>query len=146
MKKLLFYFALMCAVNLLLINNNLYAQQEERHFFEVQTFKTVIPEDGSYAERDSLMLEWVKAVQNKNDKFISVRHLRHYYGSDSRDWVVIWEYKSWEDIEAASNKSVELFREHWPDDKERAEFNKKFGKYWTGHSDEIYREFPKFRK
>lgn len=124
----------------------MYAQQEERHFFYIQTFKTVIPEDGSVAERDSLMLEWVKAVPNKNDKLISVRHLRHWLGSDGQDWVVIWEYKTWEDIEAAGKISVELFNEHWPDKKQRAEFNKKLGKYFTNHSDEIYREFPKLRK
>jgi len=40
----------------------------------------------------------------------------------------------------------ELFNKRWPDKKQQAEFNRRLGKYFTGHSDEIYTALPKFRK
>ena len=95
---------------------------------------------------DSTIREWRHGWIVDDSKPLAVDIINYILEVNNTSHGGISKYKSWEDIEAASNKSVELFREHWPDDKERAEFNKKFGKYWTGHSDEIYREFPKFRK
>lgn len=79
-------------------------------------------------------------------KFGSQKNFRHYYGSDFRDWVVITEYKTWADIEAAAGINQELNKKKWPDDKKRAEFFRKVMKYFPTHSDEIYRELPKFGK
>ena len=148
MRKMTALFALSLAVLLLFSfqNNAAYAQQEERHIFRVQTWKAVMPEDGSAAERDSLLAEWFEAVTMKNDKILSVKELRHYYGGNSHDWVAIIEYKSWEDFAAADKINQELFNSKWPDEKERAEVTRMFRKYFPSHSDEIYRELPKFRK
>lgn len=57
-------------------------QEEERHVYVIQTWKTVMPEDGSAAERDSLFSEWFEAVPKKNNKILSAVNLRHFYGSD----------------------------------------------------------------
>ena len=148
MRKMTVLFVLSLAVLFLFSfqNNTAYAQQEERHIFWIQTWKTVMPEDGSAAERDSLLLERFEAVTMKNDKILSVKNLRHYWGSNNRDWVIIREYRSWEDFAAYEEINQELFRSKWPDEKERAEFNRKLGKYFPRHSDEVYRELPKFRK
>jgi hypothetical protein len=105
-----------------------------------------MPEGGSAAERDSLLSEWFEAVPKKNEKILRVINLSHLYGSDSHDWVIIEEYKSWDDVEAARKLNQELFMKHWSDAKKRAQFNQKLRKYFTGHSDEIYNELPKFRK
>ncbi|MFA8435539.1 MAG: hypothetical protein ACEPOZ_13555 [Marinifilaceae bacterium] len=122
------------------------AQVSEGNFFIVTTWKTVMPQDGNAAERDSLLMEWIVDVLRKNDKIISEKSLRHFYGSDLRDWVIITEYKSWADIEASWKKSEELMKLKWPDEKERGMYFKKLMKYFPEHSDEIYRELPKFAK
>ena len=146
MRNKIYTFVLAIAVCCLLLNSLSFTQEEERHFYVVTTWKTVMPEGGTAAERDSLMLEWVEGVLKKNDKIISQKNFRHYYGSDVRDWVIITEYKTWGDIEEAAKISQELNKKKWQDDKKRAEFFKNLMKYFGTHSDEIYREMPKFGK
>ena len=141
------YFTLTLAVCFLLVNNAFFAQEEEEegHIYIVSTFRTVMPEDGTEAERDSLLMELFTA-QKSNEKVLSSMTLRHDYGNDSHDWVVITEYKSWADIEEARKINQELNKKKWPDEKERQGFFRHLGKYFDGHSDEIYREMPQFGK
>ena len=146
MKNKNYSFALVITVCFLLSTSLAFTQEEEGHLYVVTTWKTVMPEGGSAAERDSLLLEWVEGVMKKNDKILSQKNFRHYYGSDLRDWVVITEYKTWADIEESSKINKELNKQKWPDDKERKEFFKKLMKYFGTHSDEIYMEMPKFGK
>ena len=146
MKKRIFTFVLTIAVCILLLNSLSFAQEKEPHFFVVTTWKTVMPDDGSAVERDSLMKEWTEKVLKKNEKIISQKNFRHYYGSDVRDWVIITEYKTWGDIEAAAKISQKLNKKSWPDDKKRSEFFKNLMKYFGTHSDEIYKDMPKFSK
>jgi hypothetical protein len=72
--------------------------------------------------------------------------MQHAWGSNSQDWVVVTEYKTWADIEEAGKVNQELNRKKWPDAKERQAFFRQLGKYFDGHSDEIYQEMPQFRK
>ncbi|MFQ5798318.1 MAG: hypothetical protein ACE5H0_06445 [Bacteroidota bacterium] len=123
-----------------------FAQEEEAHVYLIQTWKTVMPEDGTAAERDSLVSEWVEGVLKKNGKVLSSMNLRHFFGLDSRDWIVINEYETWADMVAAGEMFQELNKKKWPDEEKRAEFFRKFGKYFPRHSDQIYRELPKFGK
>lgn len=146
MKNLIYFFVGICCF-FLLFNKTAYAQ-EEGHIYAVVTWKAVMPDGGTEAERDSLMSEWVESTLKNNDKILSSKTLRHLSGSNSNDWVVITEYESWADIEAARKMNQELNKKKWPDDKKRAEFFRKLGKYFSGysHSDEIYSELPKFKK
>jgi len=123
-------------------------KQEKPHIYVVTTYKAVIPEGGTAAERDSLLSQFFRAVTKKNNKIFSSKTLVHYYGSDLRDWVIMEEYKTWTDIEAADKISQKLIMKKWPNDKKRKEFFRKIEKYFSGfiHSDEIYLEKPMFRK
>lgn len=147
MKNRIQYFTLTLVVFFLLFNTVVFAQEEEQppHIFVVVTWRTVMPEDGNAAERDSLIMELVEA-QKSNEKVLSVKNLFHLYGNDSHDWVVIEEYASWTDIPEAIKINQELNRKRWPDEKERQEYFKQLLKYFDGHSDEIYTELPKFGK
>ncbi len=124
-----------------------FAQEEKEapHIFIVTTHRAVMPDDGSPAERDSLIAIAVE-IANQNPKVLSRTELRHAWGSDNHDWVIITEYKTWGDIEAAGKVAQELNEKKWPDAKQRREFFQKIGKYFDGHSDEIYRELPQFKK
>ncbi len=131
-----------------LLSSNAFSQeqQEERHFYVIQTWKVDIPEDGTRAELDQLMKEWAEKVTRKNDKIISERVLIHNMSSDSRDMIVISEYASWNDIEAAQDMQQKLLEAAYPDEKERRAFNRKIGQYFSKHSDEIFQERPAFGK
>lgn len=129
------------------INNSAFAQMQEApsHIFVVTTWKIVMPEGGSAAERDSLLKELFNA-QKSNPKVLSTLQLQHHWGNDSRDWVVITEYATMADIDEANKIDQELTKKKWPDDKKRAAFWQAVGKYFDYHSDEIYMEKPEFRK
>jgi len=146
MKPTAYFLALALAACVLLFSDSAFAQEEEEgHIYVVSTFKIAMPEGGSGDERDSLLMELIEA-QKSNEKVLSSKNLRHRYGSDFRDWVVIAEYATWADIEEAANINQELNRKKWPDDKKRAAFFQKLFKYFPTHSDEIYTNLPKFDK
>ena len=145
MKPTAYCLALALVACFLLFSNSAVAQEEEGHIYVVTTFKIAIPEGGSAEERDAMLMELIDA-QKTNAKVLSSKNLRHRYGSDFRDWVVITEYANFADIEEAANINQELNRKKWPDDKKRAEFFQKLFKYFPDHSDEIYTNLPKFDK
>ena len=147
MKRIITCFVAL-SVCFLLCNTGVgFGQEEEevRHIFTISTYKAgIITEDGTRAERDSLFMVGVE-LQKSNPKYLSVKVLRHYWGSDSRDWVFITEYATWADIDEAFKIDEENFKKKWPD-KSWVEYRRMFGKYFTTHSDEIYVERPKYGK
>lgn len=131
----------------ILFSGEIIAQDDmDGHVFTVISFKSTMPQDGSIEELDSLMNEYTSAAVKKNDKILSSKSLRHLYGSDSRELVVINEYASFADIEVAGKMNEELMKKRWPDETEREEFWKRFNHYFTNHSDEIYMEMSNHRK
>ena len=76
MKKIIQCLAVVFLVILMFINISAFAQDEEGHIFTVSTFKAVMPEGGSAAERDSLLMIGVE-LQKLNPKQLSVKLLRH---------------------------------------------------------------------
>ena len=135
MKKAFIVFLLAVALG---FSGMLYAQEEAPHIFEVTTWEAVNPEGGSDAERDSLMAMWIENAINKNEFIVNQTIMTHLYGSNSSDYVVITEHKSFSDMEKAQSRNIELFREFMPDDEARAEFFSAVFKYFGSHSDEIY--------
>ena len=127
------------------IGSSFAQEEEEQHIYHIQTWRYVMPEGGSPAERDSLLKESMEA-QKTNDKVLSQMTLRHRLSRDSRDWVVITEYKSMADYAAAGPIRQELNRKRWPDANERRAFFQKLGRYFRNHSDELFRELPRFRR
>ncbi|MCH9028309.1 MAG: hypothetical protein IH819_01580 [Bacteroidetes bacterium] len=82
----------------------------------------------------------------KNDNILSQKVLRHVTGSDMRDWVVVSEYASWNDIDAAGDNQTELVNAGWTNEDDRSNYFKTFGKYVVTHTDEILREKPELTK
>lgn len=137
------HFTLALVVCFMMLSSVGFAQEDEGHIYVVSTFKMLIPEGGSAAERDNLVMELIEA-QKSNKKVLSSITLRHHWGSDSRDWVTITEYKSMADFVEALKIDAKLNKKKWKDDEGVTEFFRKLGKYFTKHSDEIYIELPKF--
>ncbi len=129
-----------------LLAGTAFSQDNDRHYYTITTWKIEIPQDGSRKEFNELMKEWYEKVTSKNDKIISERVMNHASGSDQRDVVIITEYASWNDIDAAHDKQNELVDAAWPEKEARQAFFKKFNQYSVTHSDEIYREVSSLRK
>ncbi len=90
---------------------------------------------------DSLTRIYQEAITNGNEYVLDHKSLRHFWGNNSSDYVVMYTVKSWEDVIKANERMDELFNEKWATKEARDAFNKAYDKYFTGkHSDEIYRE------
>jgi hypothetical protein len=122
------------------------AQQAQGNVFVVFTAERAFPESGSSAEFDSLTQVYTEKVTKKNELVLSQRILRHWWGSDNRQFVVVLEVKDWDAVEKANARDDELFKQAFSKE-EQDRFNKAYYKYFTGkHSDEIYREVLVGRK
>ena len=117
------------------------AQDNQGNIFVVTNSERAFPKDGSMRELDSLTHMFQINVWDRNPLVISHKTVRHWWGSDNRDFIEITEVKSWEDIPKAMQKNNELFEQVWTSKETRDQFNKAYNKYFTGkHSDEIYSE------
>jgi hypothetical protein len=145
MKNHMIRFMLTIMVMFLIINKPGFAQDDEGPIYLIRYHKAVMPEGGSVAERDSLIMELVK-LHKSNQKVVSVKTLIPYDIGESRDWVIIYEYKKYEDIEAATKIDFELNKKRWPDDVEREMFFQRLSDYFPEHTDQVYMENPKFRQ
>jgi hypothetical protein len=130
---------------LFIYSSTLFAQ-DEGHYYTVTTWKISVPADGSNSEFNEILKEWCDNVVSKNDKILSQKVLRHQSGGDSRDLVVIIEYASWNDIDAAGDEQSRLVQEAWPNEDERSAWFANFGKYTVKHSDEILQGKPELTK
>lgn len=146
MKQIRFVFAFACAGVLLMLSSAPAQEQSADHIFVVTKFKTLVPEGGRGAERDSLLQLYHEKVTKKNPNVLSQRVVQHLYGSDNHDMVFITEFKDWASIDASDKMDTELFEKSWTDEASRRQFNRAFNKYFSGHSDEIYAERTKLRK
>ncbi len=137
MKKIFNYslavvFTVMC--NLVVL-----AQMPEAHIYVVQTWYATWPEGGTEAERDTLIKQYFNKVTMKNPYVLHEWHLRHLFTEDSREYVIIGEYKSLSDLVASEAKFEELEKAAWPDEKIRGTFFDKFDSYYSYHNDKIFR-------
>ncbi|MBF8249117.1 MAG: hypothetical protein HW412_2148 [Bacteroidetes bacterium] len=146
MKRIHFFLAIGFAATFVLSGSSFSQEQSADHLFVSTTFHTVFPEGGRMVERDSLMEIYHKQVTEKNPLILSQRAMQHFYGHDSHDMIVVTEYKSWADIDAADTKNTELFEKYWATEAARRQYNRMLNKYFTGHADEIYSERTKLRK
>lgn len=83
--------------------------------------------------------EYFDKVTKKNDLIIGSGYYTHYFTPDNSEILFVSVYKSWEDIEKASDITSKLIEEGWPNEEERDAFFKKQSSYYSPmHSDEIY--------
>lgn len=125
----------------LAITNTIIAQPAQGNVFVVTNFERAFVENGSANELDSLNQIFMDNSFKGNQYVVSYKTLRHWWGHDNTDFIQVFEVKSWEDVDKASETANELFKKAMPNKDDRIKFNKAYNKYFTGkHSDEIYRE------
>ncbi len=116
-------------------------------FVAVVTYHIKMPEGGSWDKFKEMLTEYHENVTLKNDLIVGNRILRHVWGSNSSDFIVIYEYAEWGHIQEASEVSGKLTNEYWPRENQRERWFDEYNSYFDPvHSDEIYYENTALRK
>jgi hypothetical protein len=144
MNKLLIPILLFAAV--LLSSANISAQSaDDTHVVYIQTWKMLSLPTGDDGKAFGEMLKKQTDALRNNPKLISQRIVRHNWGSDSRDLLIITEFKNLEDLFTFSGEMNAAYEKAFTKE-ENEKFNNLWMKYVGMHSDEIYREVPGTRK
>ncbi len=124
-----------------------FSQENQGNVVVVTTLEMAFPANGTMADFDSLNQLYTDKVIKPNNLILNQKILRHWWGHNNRDMVVMYEVKSWDDIIKANEQMNELFEKAWTTKEARKKFNDAYNKYFTGkHSDEIYQEVMSGRK
>ena len=117
-------------------------QEEEGNVFAISTWKLRFDQVDDFLE---ILEKESKPIYMQNEHVKSLKVLTHLWGED---WTVVMisEYESMAEIEAAQKKSAELFKQKYPDENKRNEVNDQRRKLIMGHTDNIVREVPNLRK
>jgi len=118
--------------------------EDDARIVHIQTskFKAALGED---MEAFGDMLRRQADILNKDPRLLSFRILRHNWGADSRDFVLVSEFKDMASLEAFYNDMNSILEEAMGKEQMDKD-NKMWGKYIGMHSDEIYAEVPGTRK
>jgi hypothetical protein len=144
MNKLLMPFLIFGAI--LLSTINISAQSaDDIHIVYIQTWKMKSLPAGDEAKAFGEMLQKQTAAVLDNAKLLSQRVVRHNWGADSRDLLIINEFKNLEDLFAFNNELNSIYEKSFTKE-ENKNFNELWMKFVGQHSDEIYREVPGTRK
>lgn len=82
-------------------------------------------------------------VTKKNEYVMSSGFYTHRFTADNTELLYVQTYASWEDIDKAANRNIELAEQAWPNESERGAFMKDRDNYYANHhSDEIYATMP----
>lgn len=129
---------------ILLFSSSVIAQDDDTRVVHVQTFK-MIANFGDDAEAFGDMLRRQSETINKDERVLSTRVLRHYWGADSRDLVLITEFKDMATLEAFYNDMNFMMEEALGEEQSKKD-NDLWNKYVGMHSDEVYSEMSGTRK
>ena len=123
------------------------AQNENQNIVNVSRLKTKIVEKGTPQMRDSLIAIYNANVIKKNDLILSHKEYSHFFTADSKDYLVIDEYKSFATMEESWKISTELEKKAWPDEKKRKEFMDSMNAYFEDwHGDNVFHTNAKLSK
>ena len=127
---------------ILIINCGTVEAQSELGNVVIMNFsKFKFPDEVSVPEFDSLTYLYNVNVLGKNEYILKYKVVRHWWGNNTKDFIVLYEVKNWEDVIKASTRNNELFEEYWDTPESRRQFNEAYDKYFTvKHPDEIYHE------
>jgi hypothetical protein len=117
------------------------AQSEQGNVVIMNFSKFKFPDEVSVPEFDSLTYLYNVNVFEKNEFILNYKVIRHWWGNNTKDFIVIYEVKNWEDVIKASTRNNELFEEYWETPEARKLFRETHDKYFiVKHPDEIYHE------
>lgn len=137
------YLKIIILFSVILFTNceTILAQNEQGNVVIMNFSKFKFPDEVSVPEFDSLTYLYNVNVFEKNEYILNYKVLRHWWGNNTKDFIVIYEVKDWEDVIKASTRNNVLFEEYWDTPEDRKLFQEAYDKYFTvKHPDEIYHE------
>ena len=134
-------FIRLLLLSFLLFTTYSYSQIQESKVMVMNYYKFTFPDEVSVPEFDSLTHLYQEYVLGKNELILNYKILRHWWGNRDKEFIIMFEVKSWNDVIKASQRNNELFEEHWNTQEEREKFNEAYNKYFNAKfPDETYRE------
>ena len=105
----------------------------------------ILSDSGS---KDSFKLyeEYLNAVIYKNSYIKAYYPFRHYWGSDSREFLEIFVVNSLSNLEKSIEMDKQLFEAYMPDKSKRKEFLQTYRKTVSTHKDGLYKNVPVLSK
>lgn len=126
---------------LITLVSTLSAQSDSGNVVIMNFSEFKFPDEVSVPEFDSLNYLYTNNVFAKNEFILKYKIIRHWWGNNSRDFIVIYEVSDWDSVIKAKQRNNELFEEYWNTPEERRKFKQAYDKYFTvKHPDEVYRE------
>jgi len=107
---------------------------------------TNILSDNDNSNSYKMYEEYLNAVTYKNSYIKAYYPFRHYWGSDSREFLEIYVVNSLSNLEKAIEANKKLFEMHMPDKAKRKEFLDTYRKTVSGHKDGLYKNVPSLSK
>ncbi|MCB0465359.1 MAG: hypothetical protein KDC78_06745 [Aequorivita sp.] len=127
---------------MLLLNFSVFAQNEANRpkYISVTTMHwNMDKEDFSMDAWKALEKEYLQKVLSKNQYILSASYYTHLFSPDNTEVLYVQTYPSWEAMDKAADRTEELAKQAWPDEKDRDAFFKKLDDNFSiMHSDEIY--------
>lgn len=118
------------------------AQEEsQNNIVHVQVWKLKSNPMGDDAAAFNEMLRQQSSIMNSDSRVINSYVLRHYWGADSRDLVMIAEFKNITELTAFYDDLDDLMEKAFSKE-ELDKGDALFMKYVGHHSDEIYMQSP----
>ena len=146
MKRACLFISIL-AISIIAFQYSALAQADNLLFVHITKLKAVIPEDGTFSERDSLIAIYNNNVIKKNDLILSHREYSHFFTDNNQDYLVIEEFKDFSSWEQAMEKNGELEEAAWPDEAKRKAFFDLLDKYFKDwHGDMLMRSNPDLSK
>ena len=108
--------------------------------FLIHTMYLTTSNENRNINADSVLEIFKKQVLDPNQYYTNSKIVAHWYGQDSRQVLVITEYKNWDDVAKSEIRQNEIIGQLMKDKSMAA-----VGKMWESlvfpehHSDEIYR-------
>lgn len=127
---------------MLLLNFSVFAQNEANmpKYISVTTMHwNMDKEDFDMDAWKAVEKEYLQKVVSKNEHILSASYYTHLFTPDNSEVLHVQTYPSWEAIEKAADRTDELIKEAWPNEKARDDYFKNREDYFSvNHSDEIY--------
>jgi hypothetical protein len=122
---------------LILISSSSFAQMDERNVIHLQTWKLKSGMNDDDAKAFAEMLQRQTDAVSKDSRLVSFQVVRHNWGADSRDLVMIAEFKNKDDLFSFYDDFGAMLEKAFSKEQMDKD-NALFEKYAGQHSDEIY--------
>lgn len=141
----LFLSALILSVLVFFSSQSFAQDANDFHVLHIQTFKMTGMPMGDDGPAFNNMVKSQAKVINSDSRVLRSYVLRHYWGADSRDLVIVTEFKNYDDLFSFYEDMDSLMDNAFSEEEQKAN-NAIWNKYVGQHSDEIYRVVSDTRK